>query len=102
MKFVEINKSQIPPKVKAYQENLAIYEAARKLLRSGVGRAMKVELDNVSLKHVRQKAYVYFRRKTHKLRTKTVDGNLYMWIEDREPKRFEPVSIPVNKTVRRA
>lgn len=99
MTFEVIEPKEIPQRVKAFQENIAIYQAARKLAMLGVGRAMRVTVDNVSLERVRKKAYVHFRHRNHKLRTKKVDGYLYMWIEERQPKRFEVTGVPASKTL---
>jgi hypothetical protein len=99
MTFEVIEPSEIPRKLKALKENAAIYEAAKKLLSLGVGRAMRIKLEDVSSLRVRKKAHVYFRFRTYKLRTKEVDGYLYMWIEERQPKRFEVVGVPAKKVM---
>jgi len=100
MTFEEITPSEIPNKMKAFQENVDIYRAARQLLLMGEGKALRIKLESTNAEHVRKKAHVHFRRRTHKLRTKKVDGYLYMWLEARDPKRFEVTGVPANKTER--
>jgi hypothetical protein len=100
MTFEEVSPSQIPARMKAFQENLAIYRAARQLLVMGSGRALRIKLEDTDAEHVRKKAHVHFRHKDHRLRTKVVDGYFYMWIEAREPKRFEVTGVPANKIER--
>ena len=103
MNIEQIEAKDIPPTVRANQENFAIYQAAKKILTLGVGRAIRVRLDGVSPQHACKKAHVYYRFRPFRLRTKHLSGYLYMWIEDREPKRFEVVAVPQTKTeLRRA
>lgn len=94
MIFEVIEPSAIPHKVKALQENVEIYAAAKKLLALGVGRAMRLKIITAQVEHVRKKAHVYFRHREYRLRTKKVDGYFYMWIEARRPKRFDVVGVP--------
>ena len=98
MTFEEVKPSQIPHKMRAFKENIAIYQAAHKLLVMGAGRALRISLEDTDVEHVRKKAHVHFRHKDHRLRTKVVDGYFYMWIEAREPKRFDVTGVPANKT----
>lgn len=105
MTFEQIKADAIPDKVKAAQENLAIYEAVKNLVRLGVGSALRIRVDHVSRKqvdHIQHKGHVHFRTKPHKLRTKTVDGYLYLWLEDKTPKRFEISSVPAEQRAKRA
>jgi hypothetical protein len=99
MTFDVIEPSDIPDRLKALKENVAIYEAARKLLTLGVGRAMRTKVDRDSAEHIRKKAHVHFRYRAYRMRSKYVDGYFYMWIEQREPKRFDVVGVPANKTL---
>lgn len=99
MTFEVVEPGDIPQKIKCFKENLAAYEAAKKLLHVGVGRALRVKLDNITAERVRKKAHVYFRFRPFKLRTKKVDGHLYLWIEERQPKKFDVAGIPANKAM---
>lgn len=102
MTFEQIKSDDIPDKVKAAQENLAIYESVKNLVRLGIGSALRIRVDHVSRKqidHIQHKGHVYFRTRPHRLRTKTVDGYLYLWLEDKTPKRFEVVGVPSHKTL---
>jgi hypothetical protein len=101
MTWEEIKETDIPHKVKALQENIAIYEAAKKLLTLGVGRAIRVKPEGDLFKRVGKKAHVYFRQREYRLRTKQVDGYLYMWIERRDPARFGVVGVPTEKAEKR-
>lgn len=102
MKFEEIGATEVPPKVKAFQENIAIYEAAKKLLTLGVGRAIRVKPEGVSFGHICKKAHVYFRWREYRLRTRKSGDYLYMWIERREAARFDVTGVPREKAEKRA
>jgi hypothetical protein len=98
----EITSAEIPETIRALQENVAIYELAKRICHLGQGRALKVDIGKVTPSHFRKKAYVHFRHRSHRLRTKLMGGYMYMWIEERTPKRFEVASIPAPKTEKRA
>lgn len=94
LQFEEIEPRNIPSQIRAYQSNVAIYLAAKKLSQLGPGRALKVSLNGVPKELVQKKAHVYFRGKKFRLRTRACEGSFYMWIEERQPASFEVTAIP--------
>ena len=94
MEFEEISIKELPKEARAKKENEAIYQAAKRLVQLGSGRAMRVRLDNASVDAVRKKAHVHYRFRPQKLRTRVVKGYMYMWIEEKIPSRFDVVGVP--------
>lgn len=87
---------------KAKAENEAIYQAAKRLLQFGPGRALRIRIGNASVNAVQKKAHVFYRFRPQKLRTQVVKDCLYLWIEDRMPPRFDVVGVPKPKEKARA
>lgn len=102
MTIEEIKTEEIPHRVKCLQENTAIYAAAKKLLHLGPGRALKIGVECVNRKSVQQKAHVFYRRSPFRLRSRNEGKFIYLWIEEREPKKFEVVGVPLKKLAQRA
>jgi hypothetical protein len=92
-----ISFNEIPFQCKAARQHVAIYHAAKKLLTLGPDRAIKLHLDGAEAHHAAKKAHVYYRHRPYRLKTRHIEGCLYMWIETREAARFDVVGIPLKK-----
>ena len=102
MTFQEITSEEIPTSIRALQENVAIYQAAKRLLILGPSRAMKIKLEGVSSRMVCKKAHVFFRHRPQKLRTRVKGGYIYLWLEHKDPSRFEVTAVPTAKAAKSA
>ena len=93
--FEVVPFEEVPSLCRTAIRHQEIRRAAQKLLSIGPGRAIRLKLNGESASHACKKAHVFYRRRPFKMRTRHVDGYLYMWIEPKEPPRFEVAAVPI-------
>ena len=102
MEFEEISAKELPREAKSKSENEAIYQAAKRLLKFGPGRALRIRVTDANTNAVQKKVHVFYRFRPEKLRTKVVKDYMYLWIEEKLPPRFDVVGVPQPKHKARA